>query len=197
MPTSEEIAAAKIAEEEKVAKEVEEKAKHSKLRESDKEDLILEIDKQRKENKEWRLSFTDLEKKFDVLNKKNVDEEEKKKIEDGKLQEVLADYKVNNEKLKTENDKFHVMIDKKTEISIEKLTDAQKTFYEGLNYFQKLEFLDNVVETTQSLPPDNRRQSQTSLESQHEALMKKYTETGDEEFYLKANVLEKQMLKKV
>lgn len=197
MPTPEEIAAAKIAEEEKVAKEVEEKAKHSKLRESDKEDLILEIDKQRKENKEWRLSFTDLEKKFDVLNKKNVDEEEKKKIEDGKLQEVLADYKVNNEKLKTENDKFHVMIDKKTEISIEKLTDAQKTFYEGLNYFQKLEFLDNVVETTQSLPPDNRRQSQTSLESQHEALMKKYTETGDEEFYLKANVLEKQMLKKV
>lgn len=201
MPTPEEIEAIKAAEEAKKIKEEGEAKATKKETEHAKDisrytqeaqDYILAL---REENGAKRIANRELNAKLEKIENKEKEKEENKKIEDGKLTEVLSQYKLENETLKSENDKFHTMLDKKIEISLETLSDSQKGFYEGLNYFQKLEYLDSIAGVTTPIDPDKKRQTGVSLDSQHETLMEKYSKTGDESFLIEASVIEKEILK--
>lgn len=178
------------------------KTKHPGLAEASKEDLIAEIETLRGEAKNNRLGKNEALKQLEEAQRKLNEYNEAKKIEDGKLQELLDDYKVKNTELSSqlsqtqkENELFKKIHDRDLEAAKDKLTDQQREFMEGLNYFKKIEYINQIIGTQTNLPPDQKKLSHLDPKARFDELMKKYNETGDLKYMNEAAMVEKEILK--
>ena len=92
-----------------VAKKKEEDSSQSKLKELSADELIDIIHETRKEAKERRLKEKELSEKLSTLEAKIGEEEQNKKIAEGKKDEVILELQ---QKLKTKDDEYKPFIDK-------------------------------------------------------------------------------------
>ncbi len=185
MPTPEEQEAQKAADEQ---------VNHDKLKSLSDEEKTRDIIRLRKENKERRLAFEDLETKFDVLNSKLTDAADKKKIEDGKAQELAAEYKIKNEALIKENNIFKDLYTKDLDSISENLTADQKVYLEKLPLSDRVGFAREMFGAkNDKMKHDKITPTSTSLEDQYQKALEKAS-SGMPQDMMALAIIEKKLL---